>query len=768
MKNDTVSMAYWLFCFLLFASLRIPSLLAQYASPADNLLYDAAGISSIYILCDENQFQELLAGQENETEIPATFIFINGPVNDTVANATLGLRGNSSLLSAKKSFKISFNSQIAGQKYRGVEKINLNGEHNDPSLLRAKITWEILKKMEVPAPRATHTLLYINGTFRGVYLNVEHIDEAYVYSRFRNRDGELYKCTYPASLTTPVPTPSQMIDAGYETILDGTVGYTHLANLINILNASNLPDYKCMLEEELDVELYLKSLAVEVMAGHWDSPIYNTNNFYLYYHTLAQRFIYSSYDVDNTFGVDWFGIDWSSRPIYAWPGNAQNAPLYSKILSVPEWRNKYSYYISLLIEIFNDPAFLQQIQEMHNSLAPYIAIDGFYPLDYGYDMAAYEASLTDGAGGHVWQGIFEYMQMRAATAQSQLQLNSIPPAMIPHFILPPLADSPYRIATRVWDDGISPVSVQAAVSLDGNAPVLVPLYDDGVHFDGLAGDHLFANDYDIGYGEELSLEVLATDSENNTSHLFCEERSLSVSARGALRINEFYAGGAPGLTDEYGEEEDYIEIYNGGSEGIFLGNIFLTDNAYWIRKFRLPDVVLQPGNFALIWCDEDAGQGPWHSNFKLNGASEFIGLFTPEGDAWKAVDYVSYEIMTAGQNYGLTADGTGQIVSLDFYSPGYSNMATGYSESADSALEERIWPQPAGQHFFMSSGTATGDVLYYEILDLLGRSVAILQAEKRGGSVWEMTRPAALYGLYFLRPLWGEGSERKAYRIYFK
>ncbi|MED5318820.1 MAG: CotH kinase family protein, partial [Bacteroidota bacterium] len=60
-------------------------------------------------------------------EWPGTFVYESSTGTDTVSNVGIRLRGNTSRNAAKKSFKVSFNTFIAGGKWNGLEKMNLNG-----------------------------------------------------------------------------------------------------------------------------------------------------------------------------------------------------------------------------------------------------------------------------------------------------------------------------------------------------------------------------------------------------------------------------------------------------------------------------------------------------------------------------------------------------------------------------------------------------------------------------------------------------------------
>ncbi|MFI5135993.1 MAG: CotH kinase family protein [Chitinophagales bacterium] len=165
--------------------------------PVQGKVYTDSIIPRIDIFMDPDSLEIMYNDLYTETEYTATFIWNDGITIDTVDNIGIRIRGNTSQVSAKKSFKIDFNQFVPGRKFYGFEKLHLNGEHNDPCITRSKLYWDILKSMRVPGPRANHIDLYINGNYFGLYVNVEEIDEYFVQSRFANNNGNLYKCLLP-------------------------------------------------------------------------------------------------------------------------------------------------------------------------------------------------------------------------------------------------------------------------------------------------------------------------------------------------------------------------------------------------------------------------------------------------------------------------------------------------------------------------------------------------------------------------------------------
>ena len=103
-----------------------------------------------------------------------------------------------------------------------------------------------------------------------------------------------------------------------------------------------------------------------------------------------------------------------------------------------------------------------------------------------------------------------------------------------------------------------------------------------------------------------------------------------------LVINEFLASNNSLLADDFGEYEDWIEIYNLGTAGVDIAGYTLTDDLDEPDKWRIKTnnsniTTIPAGGYLLIWADEDTLQGILHAGFKLSADGEDIGLFEPDG-----------------------------------------------------------------------------------------------------------------------------------------
>jgi len=644
---------------------------------------------------------------ESYQEFHATFIFNNGNILDTIENVGFRLRGNTSRYSAKKSFKVSFNKFESGRKWHNLEKLNLNGEHNDPSVIRAKLCWDLIRDFGVPGARTNHVELFINNNFHGLYLNVEHIDEEFVKSRFGNNDGNLFKCLWPADLTYLGPNPDSYKEMqGDRRIYDlktnkAADDYTDLANFISVLNITSNDDFRCEIEKVFNVQDYLKIIAFDIFTSNWDGYIYNKNNFYLYHNTETGKFEYINYDIDNTFGIDWFGIDWGTRDIYDWHNGSK--PLYTRIMQDPVYRDQYSYYMETFINTLVDDDYEEKVNEFKTRNSPYIQVDPFYPLDYGYTHQDYLDSFYESLGAHVTYGLFPYIDTRKTSALDQLENYNQAPVINYIRNNHPLVDEDLKI--RAY---IECVQEEPEVSLlyteSFGALQETPMYDDGEHGDKDAGDGFYgAIISSIQMNTVITYQIKAKNENNQESILPCEAKSFTLieSEEPQLFINEFMASNATIISDEFGEYDDWIEIYNGDSESVYLGDKYLSDNFGNTDKWLMPEITLEPGEFILIWADNDPEQGDHHTNFKLDAAGEEIGIYDSESTGYFLLDSISYGPQEEDISRGRKPDGDNNWIFFPNSTPGYSNDL-GNIHQFKTNLNFKAFPNPAeiGSIFF--------------------------------------------------------------------
>ena len=680
-------------------------LCSQPSFPDKGQVFVDSIIPRIDIFINPDTLQWIYDNPESNTEFHANFIFDNGIIKDTVIYVGFRLRGNTSRWAAKKSFKVSFNTFEPGRKFYGLEKLNLNGEHNDPSVIRAKLCWDLLRQFDIPAPRSNHVRVYINNSYYGLYINVEHIDEEFVDSRFGNQDGNLYKCLWPADLDYLGSNPDlYKFTAGERRAyaLKTNVqqdDYSDLAHFIDVLN--NTPDEQlvCELDKVFNIYDYLKIIAVDIFTANWDGYIYNKNNFYLYHNTKTGKFEYIPYDPDNTYGIDWFGRDWGTRNIYDWQQHGDEVrPLYTKLINNSELKDQFSFYLNKLITEYTDEnLFFPRIDEIKEKITPYVEVDPYYPLDYGYTLSDFFNSYIQALGGHVTYGLKPYIQTRNSTAIEQLILNNINP------VIKYIGNRQLFIGQNLWvrayveDEDTNP-EVKLVYTINYGLSQFKFMYDDGEHFDGEEGDKIYGGVIlDIPVNTTIKYRISAEDNFGYYSIMPCSPVIVELleSEESALYINEFMASNDSTIADEYGEYDDWIEIYNGDEEQVWLGDKYLSDNLQNMDKWQMPDINLEPGDFILIWADNDPEQGANHTNFKLNRDGEEIGIFDAENTGFFLIDTITFGQQITDVSFGREPDGGNEWIFYIIPTPGFSNVAGSIGKIFNSDNLIKVYPNPA-------------------------------------------------------------------------
>ena len=142
-----------------------------------------------------------------------------------------------------------------------------------------------------------------------------------------------------------------------------------------------------------------------------------------------------------------------------------------------------------------------------------------------------------------------------------------------------------------------------------------------------------------------------------------------------LRITEVMSDNTSALPDERGNFGDWVEVTNTSDQALDMKNVGLSDRSDRIA-FLFPEMVLQPGERVLIFCDDEnriEENGRLHAKFKLSSYGETLFLFDTNG---VAIDQVTVPVLNADESYVLTDEDI--FEKSNFYSPGYENTEDGY------------------------------------------------------------------------------------------
>ncbi|HHS96167.1 MAG TPA: hypothetical protein ENJ45_06210, partial [Phaeodactylibacter sp.] len=183
-----------------------------------------------------------------------------------------------------------------------------------------------------------------------------------------------------------------------------------------------------------------------------------------------------------------------------------------------------------------------------------------------------------------------------------------------------------------------------------------------------------------------------------------------------LFINEIAASGTT-YADEAQECDDWIELYNAGTEAVSIGGLFLTDDLDNRSKWQIASpTIIPPNGYQTIWIDKDPEQGGLHANFKLKGSGDQIALVQWVNGQFITLDAVDFEEIPFQSSYGRTTDGAdtwttfGQITpnaandnALPWLTPPSIDLSTGaYSSPQNVTITH---PNPNATIYYTTDGS---------------------------------------------------------------
>ena len=222
----------------------------------------------------------------------------NGPVAgevgyaDSVPNATVQIRGQSSSKGAQKNYKIKLKKNKGS--WRGQRTIALNKHMSEGLRFRNKMAYDLIKGIDqMMGLRTQFVHLYVkdltessSGVFEdyGLYTQVEQLNKTALKAHGLNPEAQLYKVNffefyrYEDSIKlTSDPTYDQSVFE-YHLEIKGDSDHTKLIEMLEKLNDESQPMEK-LLETYFDVENIAYWMAFQLLTGNVDTQ---SRNMYLY------------------------------------------------------------------------------------------------------------------------------------------------------------------------------------------------------------------------------------------------------------------------------------------------------------------------------------------------------------------------------------------------------------------------------------------------------------------------------------------------------
>ncbi|HEV8292064.1 MAG TPA: lamin tail domain-containing protein, partial [Tepidisphaeraceae bacterium] len=117
-------------------------------------------------------------------------------------------------------------------------------------------------------------------------------------------------------------------------------------------------------------------------------------------------------------------------------------------------------------------------------------------------------------------------------------------------------------------------------------------------------------------------------------HLFERLEPRQLLAGADPIINEFLASNKTGITDNFNQTSDWIELYNGTGASVNLLGWHLSNDIAHPADWTFPNITINNGQYLIVWATgrnlTDPTQ-PLHTDFKLDPSpGEYLALTRPD------------------------------------------------------------------------------------------------------------------------------------------
>lgn len=687
--------------------------------------------------------------------ILATQCVINGVVFDSVG---VKYKGNSSYDSsrAKNPLHIELDYIHGNADYQGFDNIKLGNGFADPSAVREVLAFSILGNY-MDAPRSNFARVTINGSYYGLFSNTESIDKDFLSTHFYSQNNSFFKCNPQNVLSGQVPNllylgqDSANYYSRYE--IKSTYAWKDLIALCDTL--ANSP---ASIDTVIDVDRVLWMLAFNNALVNLDSYTGAFAQNYYLYRDDNRQFVPIIWDLNMCFG----GFTNTGTGVLTVSGMQQMTPLLHatygarplivKLLADSTYNRMYIAHMrTMMSEFVTNGSYLTIGQNLQT------LIDSSMQAETGpiYPYASFQQNLNATASGVV--GISTLMAARDTYLNSTAQFTAVQPSISSVVATPatPALNSTVYVTATITNAAQAWLGFRDQVY---KRFYRIAMYDDGQHQDGAAGDNVFGAAFTAS-SAQMQYYIYA---QNTNAGIFSPQRaehefySLTVATTtpqaGEVVINEFVASNAAGAVNEAGNHEDWIELYNRTATPFSLTGLYLSDDAANVLKSPLPDVIILPYSYLIVWADGNVSTAQYaHCNFKLSAAGELIYLSNANGTL---LDSVVFGAQTADVSFGRCPNGSGPFQS--FNPPTFNALNTcpaDVQENVVTAIATIAYPNPANNRVTLLTNNA--NAVKAELTDAAGRLIA---ATTFYNDKAEISTAALPQGMYFFRIATEEGT----------
>ncbi|KAG4090114.1 coth protein-domain-containing protein [Neocallimastix lanati (nom. inval.)] len=229
--------------------------------------------------------------EEDEFKVEdASLEFVLDGEKTTVDSITISVGGQFS----KNSPKLGYNIKCNSGNLFGRKVFRLRSNVDDLTLMRAKLSCDVLNRLGLPSVSANYARLFFNGEFMGFYVLLDAYKTSWIKKVYEDEEvTDLYQCKQMNS---------DFSENNVRLCVNANNDYTNSTeSLEEFITSINSAKSRKDVEDFMNVDVFVKVWIYEWLLGSWDHTLVNGKNYFLYKQVTGKWDLFI-YDFDSMFG----------------------------------------------------------------------------------------------------------------------------------------------------------------------------------------------------------------------------------------------------------------------------------------------------------------------------------------------------------------------------------------------------------------------------------------------------------------------------------